>query len=169
MSESSAVRTRPGFIVVGILLAVIMLALLLWIRSGPAALPIDELAKQLRQGTPTQRATAAEGLGKLGNPQAVDPLTAALKDKEWTVRRAAAASLCELGDGRALGPLTEALGDENAWVRIAATQGLAKIGDKSSIKAIEKMVKQEKARPKKKKNPQVLATAEKAIAELKSR
>jgi len=48
---------------------------------------------------------AAQGLGRLRDPGAQEPLIAALGDEDWRVRFKAAWTLGELGDRRALAAL----------------------------------------------------------------
>ena len=43
-------QTRPGFIVVGIILAVLLLAGIFWVRHEPASLPVAKLIDQLQNG-----------------------------------------------------------------------------------------------------------------------
>lgn len=57
------------------------------------------------------QAHAADALGKIGNPLAVEPLIAILKDKKekWMVRKEAAIALGGIGDRRAVVPLVDVL------------------------------------------------------------
>ena len=75
------------------------------------------------------REAAAEALGTLGDPRAVEPLIAALQDENSDVRRAAAEVLGEVGDSRAMEPLIATLRDEADGVREAAAQALGEIGE----------------------------------------
>jgi hypothetical protein len=59
----------------------------------------------------TIRASAAEALGWIGDPRAVDPLGATLGDQQITVRQAAAVALGKLRDTRAIAALRAALPD----------------------------------------------------------
>jgi HEAT repeat protein len=72
------------------------------------------------------RRVAAEALGEIGDPRAVDPLTNALNDDK-VVRRAAIRALGEIG-APAVVPLTNALKDGKEVVRGAAAEVLVKIG-----------------------------------------
>jgi HEAT repeat protein len=74
------------------------------------------------------------GLGKCGDPRAVDPLIRALgsaKSKHETVdlRKSAALGLGTLGDPRAVAPLVRALGDWYGSVRLEAAKALHKLGE----------------------------------------
>ena len=82
------------------------------------------------------RQAAAEVLGKIGDPRAVEPLIAALKDAEWIVREAAAKALGKIGDTRAVEPLIAALKDQNSWARAAAAESLGKIGDPRAVELL---------------------------------
>jgi HEAT repeat protein len=74
-------------------------------------------------------ANAAEALGNLGDPGAVNPLIIALSgDNPDNVRTAAAEALGKLGDTRAVEPLIKALGDI-ANVRISASIALSALGE----------------------------------------
>jgi HEAT repeat protein len=72
---------------------------------------------------------AAEALGRIGDPRAVEPLIVALKNGGWyMIRKAAAEALGRIGDPRAVEPLIPVLKDEYFKVREAATEALIKIG-----------------------------------------
>jgi hypothetical protein len=85
--------------------------------------------ERLRHDDASERVKAAQALGKLGDPRAVEPLTKALGDNYNAVRLAAAAMLGKLGDGRAAGPLIRALGDNDSDVRCVAAEALGKLGE----------------------------------------
>jgi len=67
-------------------------------------------------------------LGKIGDPQSLDPLIEALADEDWLVRRNAAESLARLKDTRAIDPLVPLLEDENEMVRDTAEGALSSLG-----------------------------------------
>lgn len=69
-------------------------------------------------------AASATALGKLGDARAVEPLLTVLNDREISVRRAAAQSLGQLGDTRAVKPLISAMSDHDEGVRTAAAESL---------------------------------------------
>jgi HEAT repeat protein len=89
------------------------------------------------------RADAAEALGELGDPQAVDPLIAVLEDEDVFVRLAAVEALGKIGEASAVTSLTKTLwrsetpsGESLADVQTAAATALAAIGDPSAIKPL---------------------------------
>ena len=99
---------------------------------------------------------AAEALGKIGDAQAVDALTAALRRSDWeeemapyepkdtaTLREAAAIALGKIGDEKALGPLVSALGDRRPKVREAAAWALGLLGDEGAVAALGKAVEED--------------------------
>lgn len=86
---------------------------------------VDGLIKVLATGKhPESREEAAEALGDLRDPKAVEPLIAALKDRDAEVREGAAEALGKIGDRRAVEALTEALNDPRHDVRKKAERSL---------------------------------------------
>jgi HEAT repeat protein len=83
-----------------------------------------------------KRVAAADALGKLGDPRAVEPLVSALGDDRAGVRCAAAEALGKLSDTRAIEPLIKALGDGDYDVRGAAAGALGKLGDARAIESL---------------------------------
>src|SRR5262245_49360038 len=80
-----------------------ILAVILWSGIGVAAPSFRELVGMLQNGEDFRvRVTAALELGKLSDPNAVDPLVDALNDPNASVRAAAAAALEQIGDASAL-------------------------------------------------------------------
>lgn len=84
------------------------------------------------------RRQAAEALGPIGDPVAVEPLIEVVEDRdgEWGVRTAAARSLGLLGDPRAVKPLIDVLNDMNAHVRHMAVIALGRIGTPEAVEAL---------------------------------
>ncbi len=89
---------------------------------------VDGLIKVLQTGAhPESREEAAEALGEIRDPKAVDPLIGALKDRDHEVREEAAEALGKIGDRRAAEPLNALLGDPDPKVRRAAESALARM------------------------------------------
>ncbi len=80
------------------------------------------------------RRAAAETLGQIGDPRAVEPLIAALRDDG--VRMAAIEALGQIRDPRAVEPLAAALNDREYSCREAAAEALGKIGDPRAIEPL---------------------------------
>ena len=75
------------------------------------------------------RRAAARALGRLGMPQAAEPLSRCLvPTEEPEVRAAAAWALGRVLDSRAVGPLAGCLDDPHYWVAHNAAQALALLG-----------------------------------------
>ncbi|MDI6720349.1 MAG: HEAT repeat domain-containing protein [Methanomicrobiales archaeon] len=120
-----------------------------------------DLVRGLKSSNPDIRNTAAERLGELGDPQAVnllaealddpdpgvrwkaaealgklgapavDPLLIALRGGDVDVRWKAAVALGDIGDPRAIAPLADLLDDEDRYVRTRAADALGRIGGPS--------------------------------------
>lgn len=89
---------------------------------------VDGLIKVLGTGRhPESREEAAEALGEIRDPRAVDPLIAALNDRNPEVREEAAEALGKIGDPRAVEPLTGLLGDPRREVREKAEKALGRL------------------------------------------
>jgi HEAT repeat protein len=70
---------------------------------------------------------AAQGLGRLRDIRALDPLLDALHDEDWRVRFKAAWALGELGDRRALPALRRLSRDPSETVRDSAEKAAERI------------------------------------------
>jgi len=92
---------------------------------------------------PEVRKNAAEALGKIKDPRAVEPLIEALKDKDFRVRWNAAEALGEIGDPKAVKPLIAALKDENSGVRSSAAFALGEIQDPRAVEPLIEALKDE--------------------------
>jgi HEAT repeat protein len=89
---------------------------------------VDGLIKVLQTGAhPESREEAAEALGEIRDPRAVDPLIGALKDRDHEVREEAVEALGKIGDKRAVEPLNAVLGDPDPKVRRAAENALNRL------------------------------------------
>ena len=145
---------RNAYHVLFILTAVLRAASLLLLRpivesgSSSARYVLDQLKatkpigsvagiQKLSRGTSAQaRQQAAEELGRLKTPVAVEELVKALDDVALPVREQAAHALGEIGDRRALTPLLRKLSDPAAGIESPAAHALGKIGDKAALPAL---------------------------------
>ncbi|MBL8161867.1 MAG: HEAT repeat domain-containing protein, partial [Anaerolineae bacterium] len=82
------------------------------------------------------RACAANGLIRLGDTRAVEPLISALADANVGVRLGAAFVLGSLGDARAVQPLIRALADADEDVRRIAADALGQLGDARAVEPL---------------------------------
>lgn len=113
-------------------------AVLLGSEDAQAAEVVPYLLAALEDPDRTVRAGAAESLGRIGDPRAVEPLIAVIEDRDgdWSVRARAAWSLGKLKDRRATGPLVAALADMVSHVRLLAATALGEIGDPAAEEAL---------------------------------
>lgn len=81
------------------------------------------------------RLNAAESLGKIGDPRAVEPLAKATEDSEEAVRSVATQALGKIGKP-AVESLIEALKSSDDSVRMYAAMGLGKIKDLRAVKPL---------------------------------
>ena len=72
---------------------------------------------------------AAEALGKIGSPRAVEALAALLSDPNFYVREKAAEALGRIGDPGAVQPLISGLADRDPDVRRRIVRALIEIGE----------------------------------------
>ncbi|MDR3709956.1 MAG: MFS transporter [Capsulimonadaceae bacterium] len=93
-----------------------------------------------RSGDSRTRVKAAEQLGRLKTPVAVEELVKALDDVSLPVREQAATSLGEIGDARAVQPLVTKLTDVASGIAPEAAVALGKIGDKSALPALAAVI-----------------------------
>ena len=103
-----------------------------------AASAVPHLLAALKDGNRQVRHSAADALGEIGDPQAVEPLIAVLKDanEDWEVQSRAAESLGKLGDVRAIETLMSALTNMVSHVRYMAVIALGEIGDPAAEEAL---------------------------------
>jgi cyclophilin family peptidyl-prolyl cis-trans isomerase/HEAT repeat protein len=87
------------------------------------------------------RRRAALALGRVGLPDAVEPLTRLLSDEEPEVRQMAAFALGLIGSPAARPALLEALANSDAVLQSRAAEALGLIGDKTDAPAIGEMVR----------------------------
>ncbi len=75
-----------------------------------------------------QRARAAENLGHLSGPEAIDPLKQLLADPDETVRAVAARALARIGTSEAAQALANILDDPSGLTRLRVAENLARVG-----------------------------------------
>jgi len=116
-----------------------------WGKSDEANRVVPELIVVLQdqRKDPEVRKNAAEALGKIKDPRAVEPLIEALKDKDFRVRWNAAEALGEIGDPKAVKPLIAALKDKDSTVRLYAAEALGKIKDPRAVEPLITALKDE--------------------------
>lgn len=121
-----------------------------WLRNGEDALmrnasmetfkalgtrALGSLGCLLRDEDTDVRIFAANVLGDIMDPVAVEGLVEALKDPDDNVRIAVAEALGKIGDQRAVGPLSKAFGDM-PWTAMAAIAALGRIGGQKAQLAL---------------------------------
>ena len=85
---------------------------------------IQGLIKALSYKDPGIKIAAADALGPVGDPMAVEPLTELIRDQDAGVRRAAVRALSARGGVRVVEPLIAALQDSDPGVRDIAAQAI---------------------------------------------
>jgi HEAT repeat protein len=88
---------------------------------------LEHYLRMLKDEDPSRRWKAAEGLGRLRDERAVNPLIDTLSDQDWRVRQKAAWALGQIGDPRALLPLRRALLHELEGVKEIIMEALESI------------------------------------------
>ena len=96
-------------------------------RMGTVA--VDPLIEALRDREGTVRKFAANLLGRIGDPRAIEPLGMALYDLHHEVGRASAEALTNFG-ANSFDILMQALSHPEMWIRIHSVHALAKIKDR---------------------------------------
>ena len=94
---------------------------------------VEPLLRQLHSSDWLVRQSAAESLGRIGDPCAVDGLITALRDDNRLVREEAARVLGEMGDARAVDALLDALRNLNT---AQAARALGRIGDARALEPL---------------------------------
>jgi HEAT repeat protein len=104
--------------------------------GAPAVAPLIALLKDTGSSSNAlsdairynRQMAAANALGEIKDPSAVEPLIVALGDAFFNLRVSAANALGEIKDPRAVGPLVAAMKDPDLRVRKAAAAALGEIG-----------------------------------------
>ncbi|MBI4886602.1 MAG: HEAT repeat domain-containing protein [Acidobacteria bacterium] len=103
--------------------------------------PPSDLIRLLGDGEARVRRRAALALGRVGLPDAVEPLTRLLaSDEERDVRQMAAFALGLIGDPAARTALVDALADRDPLTQGRAAEALGLIGDRADAPAVSEMV-----------------------------
>jgi HEAT repeat protein/beta-lactamase regulating signal transducer with metallopeptidase domain len=129
-------------------------------RGDPRA--VAGLVDALGDRDPTVRLAAAQGLGELEDPRAIEALSRALRsDESVEVRRMAAWALGEIEDARAVAALSEALrSDKDDEVRRMSAWALGQIESATAVEALGAALKDS--------SPEVRKTAVWALGEIES-
>ncbi len=106
-----------------------------------APAPPSDLIRLLADPEGRVRRRAALALGRVGLPEAVEPLTGRLSDEESEIRQMAAFALGVIGDAAARPALLRGLADPNPLVRGRAAEALGLIGDRVDAAAVSAMVR----------------------------
>jgi len=110
---------------------------------GDDALPA--LIEMLASKQEAECMAAAQALGRIGSPKAVEALSRAAQGKAWKVRARAIEALGVIGDASALPVLEQALGDSDWTVRCMAAKALANLSDANARAALALAVKDDHA------------------------
>ena len=113
-------------------------------RTQPAIVappPPSDLIRLLGDPEARVRRRAALALGRVGLPDAVEPLAKLLLDEEPEVRQMAAFAIGLIGDGAARVALQSSLRDPNPLVQGRAAEALSMIGNRADADAVGAMVR----------------------------
>src|SRR5687767_11768223 len=103
--------------------------------------PPSDLIRLLNDGEARVRRRAALALGRVGLPEAVEPLTKLFADEEPDVRQMAAFALGLIGDPAGRPALQMALADMNPLVQGRAAEALGMIANRADADAVSTMVR----------------------------
>jgi beta-lactamase regulating signal transducer with metallopeptidase domain len=95
---------------------------------------------RLKDEVPDVRQAAAEALGRLRHPMAINALVEALEDEEVDVRKAALHSLSNYERGVPPAPIRRMLASEDEELRYYALEILSELRDRQSIPMMERLV-----------------------------
>ncbi len=102
---------------------------------------LDALRRDLAGPDGNARRKAAEALGSLDTPEAVELLARAYRAETrdaFGVKAACAVALGRTGRPEAAGPLSEMLSDPDYWVRKKAAEALERIPGEAAVRALER-------------------------------
>ncbi|PKK91536.1 MAG: hypothetical protein CVV64_07215 [Candidatus Wallbacteria bacterium HGW-Wallbacteria-1] len=85
----------------------------------------------------------AEALGRIGTPEATEPLLKALQSSDPELRFSAAKALRETNDVRAMDSLLRILDQDEGDIRFWAAKALGSIGDRRALEALRRAVEDE--------------------------
>lgn len=102
---------------------------------------VDPLIAALEHGNPSLRRLAANALGQIGDPRAVELLVAVLPDGDLHLRRLATTALGQIGDSRAVESLIAVLQDAPVRIREAAAEALGQLGDPAAVEPLIVMLR----------------------------
>jgi HEAT repeat protein len=88
---------------------------------------LDHFLGMLKDEDPSQRWKAIEGLARIKDERAVEPLIDELSDEDWRVRQKAAWALGVIGNPRAILPLRRAFREERESVKEIIVEALDRI------------------------------------------
>jgi HEAT repeat protein len=103
-------------------------------RAGRTALLV-----KIKDGDPRIR-ERRKALGLIGEPEALEALTAAAADADPYVREGVARALGRIGDRRAIEPLLALLGDRDSYVREYAARALGALGNGRAVDPLTRAV-----------------------------
>ena len=107
------------------------------VRLAEEAGLVKRFFLRLRSRNRWRKAQAAEGLGYLGGPEAVPPMTALLSYEDETVRAVAARALARIGTPEAATSLAQTLNDSSELTRLRMAENLERIGAVATVPLIE--------------------------------
>ena len=105
--------------------------------SAEAALLWDRNHKGLEEGSPAERAAAAQELGRSGRPEAMTRLLALAQQSPPSIASAAVRGLSEGADPSAVAPLAKLLDKKDPELRAAVCDVLGRLGDVDAAPLLE--------------------------------
>jgi len=89
------------------------------------------------------RLSAVKNLGKMRDPECVEPLIERLSENEYQIRMLVLDALGEIGDKRAVRPMLALLKDDDLLIRQKATEYIIQIGDSEIVPDVIAMMRDE--------------------------